>query len=104
MIKRKLEKEVELLADENQKAFNIPIILEYYLLESEIDEITELKGNKVFGIEVIKKIKGINDEVISYKDISCSMEKTQNILNRLAINNVTPISFPYIIEDLIGVL
>ena len=102
MIKKLLEKEIEILTDENQILFNTPIKLEYYLLESELEEIDEKKGEKVFGIEVIKKIQEINDEVISFKDFSSSLEKTKSILNTLAKNSVTPIGLPYVLEDIIG--
>ena len=102
MIKKLLEKEIEILADENQTLFNYPIKLEYYLLESKLEEIEELNGEKVFGIEVIKKVQGINDEVMSFKDFSCNFEVTKRILNTLANNSVTPIGLPYVLEDIMG--
>jgi Family of unknown function (DUF6514) len=103
MIKRKLEKEVEVTAEGYQNLSEFPIKLEYYLLESETDEIDDLRGKKIFGIEVVKKMQGIEDEIKSYKDISCCEESTQNILNKLAINSVTPLGLPYVLDDLIGI-
>jgi hypothetical protein len=102
MIKKLLEKEVEVLTDENQILFNFPIKLEYYLLESECEEIEELKGEKIFGIEVIKKVEGIKEEVMSFKEFSSNFEVTKKILNTLAKNSVTPIELPYVLEDMIG--
>jgi hypothetical protein len=103
MIKRKLEKQVELTGDENQMLFKFPIKLEYYLLESEMDESEELKGRKTFGIEVIKKTQGNSDEIKSFTNVSCSMENTQNLLNKLAANSVTPMGMSYVLDDILGI-
>jgi hypothetical protein len=103
MIKRKLEKEVEVMADGYQNLSEFPIKLEYYLLESETDEFDDLKGKKIFGIEVVKKMQGLEDEVKSYKDLSCCEENAQYILNKLAINSVTPLGLPYVLDDIIGI-
>ena len=103
MTKRKLEKEVEVIAEGFQNLTNFPIKLEYYLLESEMDEIGDLRGKKVFGIEVVKKIQGLEDETKSYKDLSSCEENTQYILNKLAINSVTPLGLPYVLDDIIGI-
>ena len=102
MIKRLLEKEIEITTDENRILFNCPIKLEYYLLESIIEENDDLKGKKVFGIEIIKKIKGVNDEVKSFVEFSSNFEKTKNILDILANNSVTPIGLPYVLEDFVN--
>lgn len=103
MTKRKLEKEVEVIADGYQNSSKFPIKLEYYLLESEMDEIGDLRGKKIFGIEVVKKMQGLEDEIKSYKDLSCCEESTQYILNKLAINSVTPLGLPYVLDDIIGI-
>lgn len=102
MIKKLLEKKVEISTDENQILFNSPIKLEYYLLESELEQIDELKGIKVFGIEVIKKLHGVEDEIISYKDYSSNVFKTKDLLNILANNSVTPVGVSYVLEDIMG--
>ena len=103
MTKRKLEKEIEIFADGYQNLSKYPIKLEYYLLESEMEENGDLSGKKIFGIEVVKKMHGQEDEIKSYKDFSCCEESTQYILNKLAINSVTPLGLPYVLDDIIGI-
>ena len=102
MIKRNLEKEVLLTNDENNLLINSPIKLEYYLLESEIKEIDELKGQTAYGIEIVKKVNGENEEAKSFRNILCCEDSIRNLLNKLALNTVTPISLAYVLDDMIG--
>ena len=70
-------------------------IVEYYKIFHE-------KSKKI-GIEVIKKIKIENDEIIERKevdDILDSEEKADKLLEILKRNKVTPIALKDVIDDL----
>jgi len=101
MLVKYLEKKVELESFDCTAAEE-PIELEYYLLESEIRGEEELDGRKVYGIEVVKRVNDVKVERKIIKDVSCFKESTLEILKRLAENSVTPVSLPFILEDMIG--
>lgn len=106
MANRLFEKKIELLQDENMVGFKSPMKLEYYLIESKIDdadEIDELSGKKVYGIEIVKKIDGLKDEMKAVKNLSCCIEKTKDVLEMLAKNSVTPVGLQFVLEDMIGI-
>ena len=70
-------------------------IVEYYKIFHE--------NSKKNGIEVIKKIKIENDEIIERKevdDILDSEEKADKLLEILKRNKVTPIALKDVIDDL----
>ena len=70
-------------------------IVEYYKIFHE--------NSKKIGIEVIKKIKIENDEIIERKevdDILDSEEKADKLLEILKRNKVTPIALKDVIDDL----
>ena len=67
--------------------------LEYYLTNTE---------DGIYGVEIIKKY---NDKVRERKhilDIVRNKENTMKILDKLAINEVTPTTLEYVIEDYFG--
>lgn len=103
MINRLLEKSVELIPNENAMVFKSSMKLEYYLLESNSDDMDELSGKKVYGVEIIKKVDGMNDEMQVVKNLSCCINKTKAVINKLAKNSVTPVSLRFILDDMIGV-
>lgn len=103
MIEKYLEKKVELGFVETLKGCKNPIELEYYLLESNINDIDELKGKKVYGVEIIKKVNDIRVENNSVQNLFCCKESTKYILNKLANNTVTPVGLPFILDDIIGI-
>lgn len=103
MISRCLEKKIELVPEEGPLGLKGSIELEYYLIESEVNYIEELKGKKVYGIEIVKKSDGKPEERQIIRNIFCSRENTKYILEKLAYNSVTPIELPYILDDIIGV-
>lgn len=102
MMNKLLEKKVELLPEEDVAGNKSPIKLEYYLLESDLDDMDELSGKKVFGGEIIKKVDGMNDEMKFVRNLSCCIENTKAVIGKLAENTVTPVTLPFILDDLLG--
>ena len=78
------------------------IVLEYYLLESEIDDIEELKGMKTYGIEIVKKEENGEIETAAIKNIFNTINETAELIKTLSNNNVTPVTLNYILDDIIG--
>lgn len=82
------------------------IYLEYYLIESEIEDIDELKGTRTYGIEIVKKTDRVISETAlesaAVKNVSTSKNKTEKIIELLSSNYVTPVSLDYILEDIVG--
>jgi len=103
MLCRSLERIVQLIPDENTKELKNPMQLEYYLVESESTEDLKDYTDKVFGIEIIKKVGNIEIERELIKNYSHSRQITINMLKVLADNTVTPVSLPYILDDIIGI-
>jgi len=103
MLCKSLEKIVKILPDEGAMEFENPMQLEYYLVESESTEDMEAHTDKVFGLEIIKKVGSVEVERKLIKNYSHSRQTTMNILKLLAENTVTPVSLPYILDDIIGV-
>lgn len=102
MINRVLESKAEITKDENRDSMGEPIALEYFLLENKIHEFPELFESKIYGIEIVKKMKDQIIEMNSFRDISSYREKTKDLIHMLAKHKVTPISLPEILEDVIG--
>jgi hypothetical protein len=107
MTVRYLQKKTEVEISESLAEFKPPIELEYYLLENDgVDYIEELKGEKVYGIEIVKKEtysdRYTNTERELIKNFSCCKKDTESVLNKLAKNFVTPIELRYVVDDIIG--
>lgn len=105
MICRIMEKKVELVPDLAKMELFTPMKLEYYLTEftqEETDDV-ELSGRKHYGIEIVKKVNGINDEIQAVRSISCDIENTKAIFAKISENTVTPVSMMEILDDIIGV-
>lgn len=102
MLIKYLENKVELEPIDCLTVAKEPVELEYYLIESEINGEEELDGKTVFGIEIVKRVNDIRVESSIIKDVSCLREDTLRILRIMARNTVTPISLPFIIEDIIN--
>lgn len=96
---RLLEKRVEVNLEDNRKTFE----LEYYLIETKIDDIEELKDQTVYGIEIVKKVDNKEVEGQKVKDFSSSIENVKSLINKLADNIVTPVSMMFVIDDIVGV-
>lgn len=103
MINRYLEKKIALTPEENLMDINKPFELEYYLLESETKEIEGMSIQKVYGIEVVKREDNMDVERKVIRDFSCCRENTKKILDKLAVNTVTPVGLPFILDDMIGI-
>lgn len=68
-------------------------LLEYYILEYGTDE------EKIYGIEVGKKSNNsFENEIV--KGVSGSKKATLEIIDVLSKNEVTPVSFIYILDDI----
>ncbi|MDP4094945.1 MAG: DUF6514 family protein [Bacillota bacterium] len=79
-----------------------PLVLEYYMLESEVDYISELAGKKVYGVSVVKKVGKDCFEGDEIRNLSCSFNNTKQLLKTLSINKVTPVGLKFVLEDMIG--
>ncbi|NSW90306.1 MAG: hypothetical protein HPY74_06445 [Firmicutes bacterium] len=95
-LKRKL-----VLKESNDYFHDIPMELEYYLLESNIDYKSELAGKKVYGISIVKKINDTCFEENSVLNFSCCVNETSRVVDKLADNTVTPVGLKPILDDLL---
>lgn len=102
MINKYLEKEMKVFFGEDGSENRNPIELEYYITESETAGHSELSGQKVYGVEIIKKSDSGRIESELIKNVSCCYERTKNILSKLAENTVTPVGLPFVLDDIIG--
>jgi len=103
MIKKHLEKSFEINLEKENNERDNSILLEYYLIEDVITGFDELDGKTAYGIEIVKKPVGKNDETATVKNLSCCREKVIKILELLSRNTVTPVGMPYILDDMLGV-
>ena len=102
MYNRYLEKKLEFTTDEAILGRKIPIELEYYLIESNINDYNYDLGEKEYGIEIVKKIDDSKFESEMLKAISPCIEDTRKLLNKLANNTVTPIEMPFVMDDILA--
>lgn len=75
------------------------LVIEYYLIDNVTQGINEEK--KGYGIEVVKKNNGIEKEIECIEYYSGDLRETEEFLEVLAVNEVTPISVRYILEDIL---
>lgn len=98
MISKYLERRIELyLSEEIQTGGKIQV--EYYLVESENDE---MHGNKVYGIEISKKERDNYTESEMFRNLYTNKEKTQDVLRLLAENTVTPVELSFVLDDIMA--
>jgi hypothetical protein len=102
MLSKFLEKKVEIILDGFSPKEENSLELEYYLLESDCAGDEEKGFQKAYGVEIVKKHKGLLNERKKFENVSCSRQTTQNLVELLAANTVTPSTLPYILDDLIG--
>jgi len=88
----------QLKAGDNEKS----TILEYYLIESDSHTVSEPKSNTVYGIGISKKENENYIEKHEVIDFSSDKNNTTNFINKLAVNTVTPIELPFILDDIVG--
>lgn len=102
MISKFLEKRIELIPQEITEDLGNPLELEYYLVEYDSkEECNEIQ--KGYGIEIIKKNNGKVTESILIRNVYATREKSESLIKKLFVNSVTPVSLPYVLDDLIGV-
>jgi hypothetical protein len=78
------------------------IELEYYLIESEIDYVSELSGKKVYGIGIIKNLGNGCFEEAMVRNYSCSKNNVSSVLSVISNNEVTPTGLTYVLEDIVS--
>lgn len=102
MLSRFLEKRIEI---EEQEILCNPgnmLELEYYLVESDPVSDNAAVEERGYGIQIVKKESGTTYESIMLKDIHPNRETTEKLVKLLADNTVTPVTLPYIIDDMLG--
>lgn len=76
--------------------------LEYYLLESEMDDPDQGTIQTAYGVEIVKRMGDGSAENKRYEKIYTNRQKVLDLIGLLAANTVTPLSLPYILDDLLG--
>jgi hypothetical protein len=102
MRSRFLERRVEVEFDEGVGSKKGAFELEYYLVESEAVDIDPGDEEKVFGFEIVKNICSLEVERECIRNFSSCRANTRDLLGKLADNTVTPVSLPFVLDDLIG--
>ncbi len=97
-----LEKKIEILTNEDSGDLKQNMELEYYLIESDINGFDGISEEKVYGIEIIKKMEEERYECEMVKNYSCCADSVKSVLKKLASNTVTPVGLPFILDDLLG--
>lgn len=102
MICKFLESKVKLEMEEGIINEKNSFELEYYLIESEENEMQDFPGTRVYGIEIIKKLNTGIEEKERVRNFSFCRDQTRNMLEKLSKNTVTPVGLPFVIDDFIG--
>lgn len=102
MISKFLEKRIEIIPQEITEDPGNPLELEYYLVECDSKEEYN-EPQKGYGIEIIKKDNGKVLESILIRNIYSRRENSESLIRKLFVNSVTPVSLPYVLDDLLGV-
>lgn len=102
MLSRFLEKRIIIEGQEIPGDPGNVIELEYYLLESNQDSEKTASQGISYGMQIIKKGCGMANESIMFKDIHPSRKTTEKLVELMAQNTVTPVTLPYIMDDLLG--
>jgi len=97
-----LERSVKVECEIPDSVHNSKFELEYYLLENDITDL-DTEDQKSYGVEIVKRLSDGSTETKRFENIYTCKEKVLDLIGKLAANTVTPVSLPYILEDLIGV-
>lgn len=97
-----LEKKVEILPGECSGEIKKNIELLYYLLETDPCDIDTKTGEKFYGIEILKRTEEKKYECEMIRNFSNSETSTKNLLEILATNKVTPVTLPFVMDDILG--
>ncbi|KNY25453.1 DUF6514 family protein [Pseudobacteroides cellulosolvens] len=103
MIKKYLQRKININADDTNDERNEKMEIEYYLLESDSFGSDAAYGQKVYGIEIIKKTEEDDIESEFVRNLSTSVDSVSSILDKMVKNSVTPVALPFVLDDLIGV-
>lgn len=102
MIRKNIQRKVLVNNRTDSYEYELPLELEYYLLESVINYNDELRGKKVYGLGIAKKINEICYEEKTVRNFSCNVDETRKVIDILADNEVTPMTLDFILDDLLG--
>jgi len=103
MIKKYLQRKININTDITNEERNEKMEIEYYLLESDSSGSDAAYGQKVYGIEIIKKTEEDEIESEFVRNLSTSADRVNSILDKMVKNSVTPVALPFVLDDLIGV-
>ncbi len=78
-----------------------PLELEYYLLESNADYNNDISNERAYGISIVKKVNDKCYEESSVINFSPFAEKTNELIDILADNTVTPISLMPVLDNIL---
>lgn len=99
MINKYLENRVTI--DKNsQFSLKQPIVLEYYIVESEVACTDDFAGRKVYGIGISKTSDNVHFEESLVYNFSDNFDKTKNVVNILVKNTVTPVELIPVLENI----
>lgn len=105
MLERELAHRVEIGAEEMGSGCTEGFEIEYYMLKGELGDISEAQEIQeqqykwAFGIEIIKKNASGTIEKTGYENISCREGSVKELVKKLAVNRVTPVTLSCIMED-----
>ena len=97
-----LEKKIDIIPEESSGEVKKNIELSYYLLESDISDFDTITGEKFYGIEILKRTEEKKYECEMIRNFSNSEISTKNLLEILATNKVTPVTLPFVMDDILG--
>ncbi len=100
MINKYLENRVTLDKD-SHFSLKQPIVLEYYIVESEAVHREDLNGRKVYGIGITKTSDNVHFEESLVYNFSDNFDKTKNVVNILVKNTVTPVELIPVLENIL---
>lgn len=103
MENRWFEKRMEILPEEGMETSAKSFELEYYILESDMEQMDEPSKVTGYGVEIVKKMEGSILEIKAVKNIFCCRQEADRLVELLASHTVTPVTLPYILDDMIGV-
>jgi hypothetical protein len=100
-----MDKKAELIPGSINMDLLTPMNLEYYLTEFIPEDVNdmELSGKRHYGIEIVKKVDGMKDEIQSVRSLSCDIEYTKAIFAKIVDNTVTPVCMFEILDDIVGI-
>lgn len=99
MICRFLEKKIEVLKQEIPGNAGNDLELEYYLVECSN---SEHQDDKEYGIQIVERAKGNTIESVMFRNVFSCRDSVSDLVKKLADLVVTPVTLPYILDDVLG--